>query len=460
VQVPPYDERTVTTRPTLSITTVKGTARGLGVSTDKAYTLTKDVTFNLGLESLNLSLSRAMHSSYGESFSKVDDSSYSENVSLHQNFADADQVLIYEVSYNVWRYPVLDPSQDDDRTTEPAEVIVVIPQDTQRLQNWTPAHEFAYKPRSEVGMLLSYVNEEPEGFEQHNLVFASDKLLTVSTDRDTNLLTLDQASMTSNSAAKHFSVLNSVSDHATWTGATTLFEFLPPSFGMSLPVSVGVNIGTSTTNADNRVETTHLTLHEGLTVSVGSGSVSDPRYAYKIRPLVYRHAKLGCLMLTWVVQTTGVGWTHGTSHVGEDTQLTTPELRLIRPVTNSKDKIFNAFSRAISFEEKNDGSVDVKVEIFNNGTTPAEEVSCVFYEGLPKLNASKALVVPKTKLAQVQLPVEGGQLVPGARRSVKLNVRHTSGSGPLYITVQLCRGESTGPAFIYWGVHPADTPLG
>lgn len=439
IQVPPFDHRTVEARPMLSITTVKGEGDGVSVSDDKSYTLTNDVSFNLGIDSA-LNLSRSMHDMYGKSFAKMSDVSGSRNVTLHKNFADADHVLIYEVSYNVWIYPVIQPAHSPDGPRpKPAEVIVVIPQDAIRKQNWTPTHELAYRPKAEVGMLLSYVDQDHEGFEAKNQVFMSDDVLTVTTEKDSSSVSFDKQNITSNSEATHFSVMNSISDHLAYTGATELFDVLPVTFGL--------NVGQSTTDAASRVDTTHLTVHTALTISFNSGSVSDPTYEYTARPVVYRHAKLGCLMLTWDVKTTGLAWKHGS---GQNTRLTAPELRLIRPIYKTEDKTLNCFSRSISFVDKKDGTFDVKVEIFNNGTNPALDVSCDFYEGRPMIGEG-GLQTPEDKVATVLMD---GLLIPMGRRTLKLNMKPTS--MPFRVTVQLNRGKSTGPSFIYWGIYPPE----
>lgn len=439
VQAPPFDRRTVDARPTLSITTVKGSGSGCSVSDDKSYTVTNDTTFNLGLDTL--SVSRSMHDMYGDSFSKMKDTSVSRNVTLHKNFADADHVLIYAVSYDVWRYPVIRQDQNPGASdSSPTEVIVVIPQDEVRKQNWTPAHELAYRPRSEIGLLLSYVDQPLEGFDKNNQIFMSDDVLTVSTERDSSSITFDQSNITNDTNTTHFNVMNTISDHLTWTAATELFEVLPVTFGL--------NVGHSTTDSASHVKTTHMTVHSSLTISVTSGSVKDPTYEYALRPIVYRHAKLGCLMLTWNVEMTGLAWKHG---AGQSVSLTSPELHLIRPVLKVNDPVLNCFSRSISFVDKKDGTFDVQVEIFNNGTGSAKEVSCDFYEGRPFIGEDEKLHVPEHKFGNV--PVEG-PLPPLARHKLHMNIRPQS--MPLSVTVQLLKGKSTGTSFIYWGIHPAE----
>lgn len=439
VQAPPFDHRTVEARPTLSITTVEGSGSGCSVSDDKSYTVTNDQTFNLG--SGPLTISRSLHAMYGESFSKMSDTSTNRNVTLHKNFADADHVLVYAVSYNTWRYPVIRRNAGSDAQDQAAcEVVVVIPQDEVRKQNWTPAHELAYRPRSEVGMLLSYVGQQPEAFESKNQIFMSDDVLTVSTERDSSSITFDRSNITNDTETTHFNVMNSISDHLTWTSATELFEVLPATFGL--------NVGHSTSDAASHVGTTHMTVHTSLMIAVMSGSVSDPTFEYTLRPIVYRHARLGCMVLTWDVELSGLAWKQG---AGESVGLTSPELRLIRPVQKVGNPVLNCFSRSISYVDKKDGSFDVRVEIFNNGTTAAKDVACDFYEGRPSQNEEDELQLPALKLGSVAME---GPLLPLGRRVVQLNVRPRS--MPLNITVQLRRGMSTGSSFIYWSIHPAE----
>jgi hypothetical protein len=445
IQAPPYDIRTKETEPTLSFsqTTTKGI--GLTVSSDKSLTTSTDFSLNLGLGSLMGS--RSWHDSYMESFDKSNDTSSSFTVQFHSNITDADYLLVYEISYNVWRYPVVSTSTEelvggDRNKAMGGEVLAIFPKDRIPSLTWVPAHHYGYRPRSEVGMLLSYADLKTGPADAKNLLFEGQLSTTVAAGRDNSTITFDKSNMTTATESQHFSVLNSVSDHVNWTAEGELFEWLPLNFGLSL--------GTSHSYADSKVTTTHLTIHDSISLSVTSGAVMDVKYEYRITPIIYWHDKLGCLMVTWDVDLTGKGWKPG---LGGDRTLTAPQICLIRPITTSKDLIITSFSRSISFVEKQKGTVDISVEIFNNSPTQAHGVSCELFLGQPirDSDSPSGLGPPEQTLGKVQLD-RNGVLGPLERRKVTLAGQPYS-EKLIYISVQLYIGQMPMPQ-IYWGVYP------
>jgi hypothetical protein len=445
IQAPPYDMRTKASEPVLSFSQTTSKGIGLTVSSDKSLTVSNDFSLNLGLGSLTGS--KSWHDSYMESFDKSNDSSSTFTVQLHTNFSDADYLLAYEIGYNVWRYPVVSTSSEglvggDPGKTMGGEVLAIFPADSSPRLNWIPAHAYGYRPRSEVGMLYSYADLNPGPADPKKLLFEGQVGTTVTAGHDSSTITFDKSNMTTGTESQHFSVLNSVTEHAGWTAESALFEWLPINFGL--------NLGQTHSYSDSKITTTHLTVHDSISVSVSSGTVTDVRYEYEITPIIYWHDQLGCLMVTWDVKLTGNGWQPG---AGGDRALTAPQICLIRPITKSTELIEVAFSRSISFVETQPDVVDISVEIFNNSPTEAYDVACEFFLGTPIMDSESPLGLspPKESLGRVQLD-RNGLLGPLERRKVTLAGKKFAAK-PIHISVQLSLEQMPMPQ-IYWGVYP------
>jgi hypothetical protein len=447
IQAPPYDRRTKNTEPSLSFSQTTGKVEGLTVSNDKSLTTSTDFSLNFGLGSLLGS--RSWHDSYMESFDKSNDRSSSFSVQFHGNLSDSDFLLVYEISYNVWRYPVVSTSSEalvggDRNKMMGGEVLAIFPKDRVPSLNWVPAHSYGYRPRSEVGMLFSYADLRTGPIDPKNLLFEGQLSTTVTAGQDVSTITFDKSNMTTITESQHFSVVNSVTDHVNWTAEGELFEWLPVNFGL--------NLGTSHSYSDSKVTTTHLTIHDAISLSVSSGTVEDVQYEYRITPIIYWHDKLGCLMVTWDVDLCGNGWKPGP---GGDRMLTAPQICLIRPITKSKNLLLTAFSRSISFVEKKEGTVDISVEIFNNSPTEAHDVSCELFLGKPVKDkeSPSGLGPPEESLGKVQLDRKG-VLGPLERRQATLAGQRLAAK-PIYISVRLYIGQMCMPQ-IYWGVYPRE----
>ena len=449
VQAAPFDKRTVagsSGKPQVTIVWSKGSTGGCSVSADVSYTTTKDLSVNMGAGDV-FNLSTALHNSYGENFSKVDDTSTTKGMSFHATFDDDDYLLEYEMSFGTWRYPVLSNSEQlegiaSDSSDVPAEVIVVVPHQSEPSQMWRPARTYAYRPRSEVGMLLSYVDVKPEHYAEQNLLFSRQGSMV---ETGTVTATYDESDMTAASKSKHISVVNSLSSHLGFSGGTELFEVLPITFGL--------NMGMSWTDSNSKVDTTHIMNHTAMSVGVSFGQVREKKHEFSFTPVIYQHAELGCLMLAWDVPLpSGGAWTSGA--VEEDPELTSPNVCLLRLEPDAGDPVERAFSRSFYFAKGAGDKVSISVEIFNNGILPAEDVYCDFYLGRPELSydtklKKKFLKLPGTMLGRV--PMEGA--LGGAKRTTIKLGELTFSERPAYVTVRLKMGEFTGDDNVFWGEY-------
>lgn len=440
IQAPPFDSRTREDGPSVSFVENEGQGSGGSLSTESSWALSNNVSANLGMGPVNLSVST--HNSYLNGTGKTTDSSTSSAVTFHESIMDQDMVIVLETEYTIWRYPVRRRSVGrGDASGQKNELLVVLPPKAHPRTLWAPASDFGYRPRSEVGMLLSYVDVEKDGYADENLLFKKLEGLSVGTKSNLSGVTFDKSDSGSIADSKHFNVMNSISVHA---GLSQVFDWL----------TFGLNLEHSESFSGSTAETTHLQIHSSLSLSVASGSVTHPDYHYYIYPYFYVHKEFGCLMLAWEVRPKGGAW----QPIGGESRLISPQICLIRPETNSKFAIKNRFSRAISFATDQDDRVTkVTVEIFNNGQTTAKNIECDFYDATEEFATTPLssmdvaqLTVPERHIGKVQLD---GTLNPIQRRTLVLEKTFTG--TVLYIGVELHMDGI--PSGAYWAVHPADT---
>jgi hypothetical protein len=438
IQAHPFDRRFADHKPSVSFTTTKSESRGLTVTSDASWTLSDDCSMQLGLGALSLSTS--IHNSYLNSLGNTDDRSVTRSVTRHATFTHADMILVSKLAYNVWRYPVIryaaktEPGGEPGKKEAGAELLVIIPDREQYDIDWIQANDYAYRPRSEVGMLLSYIDLPKDGYDEKNQLFDREGY-DIPADQDSRSFSCDLSQSTTTTLSTHLNILHSESVHAGVTASTELFEYLPVNFGLS--------VGTSKSYSQTKAETTHINLHEGLTISAASGSVKDEEFKYHVVPVIYRHDKLGCLMLAWDVSL-GEGW--------KSALVTAPQPCLIRIYPDSKNEIFQTFSRSISFVEHPDGTLDIAAEIFNNSRSSVGKVRCEFFDvssEFKRLPAdTSSFADPSRRLGEAALDRE---LKPIERRKLWLYGQKLP--KPTYIAVKLFMDKMS--FGVYWGVYPA-----
>jgi hypothetical protein len=443
IQAPPYEvELSPGEAPSVTYSKSSSEASGYSVSFDSAYTLSKD--FGKSLSIGGLSIGKTVHDSWAQSFNKVQDRGESIEVSFSDTADTHDCLLVYGTSYNVWRYPVLQSS-----TPVPGnEILVVVPTapgaQLKPVPGFHPA--YGYRPRSEVGMLLSYVGVEKDGFTPDNRLFQPDGI-SVSESSGGSSASGSLLKSNSDTIGKHYTISNSISTSAHLTLQTELFNYLPISFGL--------NVSNNETFADSTVNTTHVTRSEHMSWSVNSGRVSDSIYSYDIIPCIYIHDKLGFLVISWDVDLSpGTNYNPRAPVDGKMRRLDNPDICLIRSQPFSKDNKAKWYSRSISFDDKTPGKLIVEVEVFNNSINPAEEVKCEFFAGMPAV--VKDVWGPTgTKLGEATLP----ELHAQGRSSKPLSLTVPRPQKlPYYFSVRVsCKGPPVLKPKTYWNVYPADS---
>jgi hypothetical protein len=431
IQAPPFETAVSAGKPTLTFGQSVSQIKGYNVSSNKNWMFTHDTAGTIGIASQTLS--RNVSSTYGHGFDQLDDKSTSTLVQSTATISEDDLMVLYAMSYYVWTYPVYRKAKQDKPDGTMA---VIFPMTPEPVQTLTPASDpsIGYLPRSQTGVLLSYAHLKPDGYDPSQLLF---NLISMPVTDDTGgtTLTFDQTQMVSENISKSFTVHNSATDSAHFSYSTTLLSYIPVNFGL--------NITDGQSYSESDMQTTMLSHTTTMSIVITSGSVTDIGYEYQITPYIYQHKDMGCLMVTYDVTMPGRSW---------DSYYKIPQILLQPLYPNSKDPVLRGFSRSISFTGNQDGSVDVHVELFNNGLKEVQDIICDFYRGAP------VVVGKDTK----KLAPPGPAAMTGTKTLPRLSA---SGRETITATMKLAQGEQVAVNVyvsglqpfgeVYWGIYPA-----
>jgi hypothetical protein len=226
-----------------------------------------------------VAVSAHLTASYGEGFSKVDDSSKSVTVSIGVYAAEDDRIYATVMDYDVWEYPVY------GNGIERGHVLVVQPVSVEN--RWFPSKSWsghAYIPEHEVGNVLSY--------RQYPLLSNNPAVSEIIKGDYNNSFVLDGNS--------DYNWTLQFDDFQT-SGTTTQKEF-----GMEWGASIGgwgVSLEVDGYYGSEEIKTQRTTVSSGLYINAsllklntGIGEVS-----YRVTPYAY-WAKNGALVIDYAVQ--------------------------------------------------------------------------------------------------------------------------------------------------------------
>jgi hypothetical protein len=365
IQAPPFESALTATRPTLTFTQHREKSQNYNVSSNKMWTKSQDfgAHFSLGPISIGTQLNKTV----ARGFDKVDDSIVSESVQVTDEVTENDLLVVYSVGYSCWEYPALQNGKPGGT------VLVVIPDSQNPALSFPPAHDkdYGYLQQHENGSLLTYVDPDLVriGYSDDRLIFEEVSISVLGDQTGGASVTFDRAQMTSDAIGKSFSVHQSAGDSAGFSAAGDLFGFLPVSFGLSLT--------DSSSYSDSEMKTTTLTNTEMLGISITSGTVpTGTDYDYGFTPVVFQHATLGCLMVSYRVELSGSAWT--AYHPSQPLKLIA-----LRPLVDD-DPVLRGLSRSISFSQAGSGDVRIEVEVFNNGLRAVSDVDVEVFVGPTK----------------------------------------------------------------------------
>lgn len=456
IQAPPFDEAISDDLPTVILNTAADHSTGYNVSTSSMWTVSDDTHFSAMLGAF--SVSKAIHDSHSKGLDNIKDTTVSKSVHFQLHTSKHDFMMVHEIGFDVWRYPVL---RSSEKSTVGVEVLVIYPKDRSPKMSLVPCFlpEYGYRPNTEPGMLLSYCefllnNKKKLGYEEKNLLFDGSGGITVVHEKGGSSETFDASKMNTETVGKNFSLLNSVADSGSVALQTELFDFLPASFGM--------NLVHTESYSNHRVETTHVSRNEHFSLSITSGSVKDDIYTFKIVPYIYNHATLGCLTVAWDVELTGDNWNPASTIEAKRRRFDDPDIRLIRAEPDSIDLFAQSRSRSISVVKNSDATVDIVINLFNNSVVAATDVVCEIYAGKPLLKkrdnaaapgdpevpavATKQLAPPVALLAKQAL----GEVGAMGRIETRLKRQTLDDSGIVTVRVSSDNRPMNTFGHIYW----------
>ncbi|MEU9790188.1 hypothetical protein AB0E27_06095 [Streptomyces sparsogenes] len=430
IQAPPFEASgdVSSGKPSLTFGQSVSEITGCNVSSNKTWMFSQDTGLSIGVS--GQTLGRNVSNSYGHGFDQIDDNSTSTLMQSTTTISVNDLIVLYAMDYYVWTYPVYRKASQE---TPDGSMAVIFPMTPEPVQSIIPASDpsLGYIPRSQNGVLLSYVNLQPDGYDDSRRLF---ELVNMSVTDEPSGTTqaYDQTKMVSDTTSKSFMVHNSTMDSAHFSVSATLLAYIPINFGL--------NLSEGQTYSESDVQTTMLSHTTTMNITVTSGSVNDIGYEYEMTPYIYYHKDVGCLMVSYEVAMPGKSWA---GHYKRCVML-----QSLYP--NSTDPVLRGFSRSISFEGNADGTVEVNVEVFNNSLTEIQNVVCEFYLGEPSA-VGTALKEPESEKMIGQQRV--GKLLPTGRATAHMSMSLQQ-NDQVVVVVAYSAADGTPARQVYWGIYP------
>ncbi|HEX8094395.1 hypothetical protein [Jatrophihabitans sp.] len=426
VQAPPFELGVSANKPTLAFGQSVSQIKGYNVSSNKTWMFSQDTGLTIGIS--GQTLGRNVSNSYGHGFDQIDDNSTSTLVQSTASITSDDLMVLYSMSYYVWTYPVYRKAK---QSAPDGTMAVIFPMTPEPEQSLLPANDpsLGYKPRSQSGVLLSYANLQPDGYDPSTLLF---NLINASVTDDQSGISVfyDQTEMVTENVSKTFMVHNSTTDSGHFSISTTLLDYVPINFGL--------NMSQGQSYSESDVQTTMLSHTTTMSMTVTTGSVTDIGYEYQMTPYIYQHETMGCLMVTFGITMSGKSW---------NSYYKIPQVLLQPLYPNSKNVVLAGFSRSISFQHNDDGTVGVSVELFNNGLEEIQNVVCDFYKG-PPTSAGDKLTPSGSVVGSQSLPT----LLGSGRAIVQLDM-DLADEDQVVVNVYV-QGLQQIMNKVYWGVYP------
>jgi hypothetical protein len=399
LSAPPFDSQVARTRGTLAFSQHENEVQGYNVSSNQTWLTSNDVGVTGGIAGQQVG--RHISNTYGKNFDKLDDHSTVSGVQISTITSDEDYLLLYGRDYWVWEYPVRRVATDKQPL---GTLLVIFPAGPDAIQEITPAyrHDFGYRQPFENGCLLSYVGLIPDGYDPADSGHRMFQSRSVPVTRDANgsTITYDRTNTIGGTLNRGYSVHNTTGDNAHFAANTTLFSYVPASFGL--------NLSDSQNYSDNDLNTTSWSRTDSMVISFSSGSVTDDEYQYQVTPVVYQHTTLGCLTVAYNVELIGPGW-------NQKYQEGYP--MVVKPHRTSENLVFGAYTPAISFEkDAASGVVKISVEIFNRSLGRTVEAHCECYVGQPQMMVQDTRNVLTTPGAEARIGPQADIVIEPLRR--------------------------------------------
>ena len=337
-----------------------------------------------GLDLSGFSLGARMSQTYGERFSKLQESTSEQTIVQSRSALNDDELLAYLVDYTVFEYPVFRQGESE----EFSHVVVVLPSDIKEtfIGARNPIHN--YRPSHQHGNLFSYPSDasELDVFPQANQIY-TDALKSQSLNKTSGFNT--RFSITQLEASTQSLETEITTQTMVGVNAGGAFK------GVGLSVDVEGNYATS------NLQNSTLSYREQVTLAcyLGQGEQQSipGDYPYTITPLVYWDAG-GALVLDYLVDIDKFEfWQDNYDSYDPAFLLLNPhkiEKGIESPQTYNRSDRYR--TRDIYFDQrpKPGENVEIFARIFNYGfeAIPADTLDVAFYYLDPLAGDSLVLI--------------------------------------------------------------------
>jgi hypothetical protein len=437
IQAIPYEEACVAYPPSVSFTINQTKINGTSVASIQSWTFSESAGISLGLGPS--SLSAHMTSTYGVDFSTINDNIVSTTEILSSTIYNYDMIIVYNISYTVWEYPIYQPAKTDKQS---GSLAVIFPDSgslspIQALVN-ASSESYGYIPSHQPGLLISYPMKPTSltNYTPSLQIFSPLELSILATG--TNSITYSASNMTSSTQSVTSTIFNSLTLNFDAHFNSNLFEYLPLSFG--------INVSEGETYSSSNVSTTSVTCTSDLSITFTTSNLAEgyEDYFYQFTPYVYFDNKYGCLIVNYTVDLAS-GQTFWSNYYMK------PNLVCFQIYPFSTNLLYKSFTRMISFTTDDEGSFLINVTVFNASFSPSTDASCTLYLGQPETSA-QTVSIPSgaNQLGCHVLPTVNA--TESVTFSMSLAPEASLSKGDCVTAVLKCGGTTN----IYWSVYPAD----
>lgn len=264
----------------------------------RSHTLSDEFSDNVGLSVLSAQINQSITNTYGENFSKTDDSGDTTTFSLMKTASVDDLIRVTYMPYTVWEYPVYAASPGGaSGLTVVGYLLVMWPDLTQlatiELSGSGPL--IGYAPDHQLGSVLSYPSSAPAAWNSANQV--NQNLISLEVDTSVTSLTYD--STKSQTKTKTVQKDLGISINKSFSLSTS-FQFLGDLVAVAADAADddggggdggGIDLGISFNSASHYTKSTASTHQVGFThnsaIVITYPALTDSGATYTVTPYIY-----------------------------------------------------------------------------------------------------------------------------------------------------------------------------
>ena len=419
----------------LSFSDSRSETTAIGVTINRAWTVSAGLQSQLGYAIANFTGS--VTATYGRNFSKTKDSSHTTSEHITNTLYTDDLIIASATGAMVWEYPVYRNTGGTADSPPIGHMLVVFPEaetaETLRLQGMSDL--VGYAPEHIVGALLSYSSEPPSDYRKTNLI---GNLNEIDVGDSSMMLMYDWMNHSTKSEQSTTDIQLAVNASAGLSGP---FQFLGNDGNIGLTLHLNGHYSKS------KLSTHSVSYQETTSITVSYPILQNPLAEYQVTPLIYFAEPSGCLTVNYLVNI-NARFGHWKD------SFSTPAPTFSLPLANSMEPEaarWKSYTRSISFEKRDDGTIVVTARVVNLSFVPAEGVVVEFFRSDPRQPGAQSI----GKLLRIR------SIAPRARSAVSVEWDGKSPGNPERVYAQITmpdwKAEGSGqtyPAVVGFNVWP------